>query len=150
MVDDQPTRETKAGRIPSNLWFKLTIIRNILDSFSHPNLKETKVVIIYPHNDNVRYDKSDNSSGTFTTSRIPIDTGQLLKIINIISVFYHDPVNAVREINNSKINTHVSHYNSLEIEFEAFNDPKLTNRIQHVHLSGNVLQVEDGFLKSIY
>lgn len=150
LVDDQPNKESHVVRMPSNLWFKLTINRNTWDSFSHPNSKETKVVIIYPHNGNVRYDKSDNSSGTLTTSRIPIDTSQLLKIINVISVFHHDPVDAIQKINNSKINTHVAHHNSLEIEFEAFNDSKLTNRIQHGHWSGNVLQVEDGFLKSIY
>lgn len=150
LVDDQPTKESIVGTIPFNLWFKLTITRDTWDSFRHPNSKKTKVVIIYPYDGGVRYDKSDNSSGTLTTSSMPIDNGQLLKIIRIISAFHHDPVDAIRKINNSKKNTHVSHYNSLEIEFEAFNDSKLTNRVQHVHWSGNVLQVEAGFLKLIY
>ena len=162
IIEDTPVLEKEHGQkqlnkidnaqpppFPPKLWFKLTINRNYWDSFGHPNSKETKVVIIYPYSDNLRYEKSDNLSGTLNTSIITVDGGNLRKIEYIISIFQKNPLEAVQKIKDSKVTTHISHYNGFEIEFEAFNDSHLNNRIQHANWSGNVLLAEDGFLRRI-
>ena len=135
--------------LPSKLWFKLTIKRNYRDSFSHPNSKETKVVIVDSPDNNLRYEKSENLSGTLKTSIIPVDGENLRKIKNIISIFNKDPLEAIQKINDSNLTTHIADYKGLEIEFEAFKDARLTKRFQLSYWSGGVLQVKDGFLKLI-
>jgi hypothetical protein len=136
--------------LPKNVWLKITSLRSSFDSFRTPHSIETKTVIIYNPNGKIDFKKTDNSSGSVLVIKDKVDKIEINTIRFILSTFHYDPKKAIDQINISGNTKHVAHYNGFEIEFEAFSDKNMTNRIQHSKWSGNILTADNGFLKIIY
>ena len=136
--------------LPKNVWLKISSLRSSFDSFRTPHSIETKTVIIYNPNGKIDFKKTDNSSGAVLVIKAKVDKIEINTIRFILSTFHYDPKKAIDQINISGSTKHVAHYNGFEIEFEAFSDKNMTNRIQHSKWSGNILTADNGFLKIIY
>lgn len=136
--------------LPKNIWLKITSLSSSFDSFRRPHSVEIKTIIVYNPNDKVDFIKTDNSSGADLVIKNTVDTNEIRTIKLILATFHSDPNKAIDKINRSAHSRHVAHYNGFDIEFEAFADKNMTTRIQHAKWSGNILIVENGFLKFIY
>jgi hypothetical protein len=129
-------------------WLMLTSMRNTFESFRNPHSMQIKTIIVYHPNGNIDFQKWDDSSGEWTEIKNTIDAKESDIIKFILSTFHMNPNNAVQLIENSHI-VRLEHLKNLEIEFEAFEDRNMTNRIQHIKWSRDVGFCDSGFLKTI-
>ena len=135
--------------LPNNVWLRIKSIRSSYDSFRVPQMVERKTSILYSPTGNISFIKIYNSSKSEFNKITKIDEADLDILKSIFSTFYNSPTNAIDRIKKSIFNTHVTHYNGFEIEFDASSDEKFSDRLQFARWSGNVLFVERGFLKDI-
>ena len=149
IIIDEKYVEDEYVKYPIKKWLKLSSMRNTFDSFRNPHTLQTKTIIIYHPSGNIDFQKLDDSSGGWIEIKNTIDTKEANIIKFILSTFHKNPILAVQMIEKSNSHNHVAHYNSFEIEFEAFEDRDMKVRVQHKKWDGNVLFCDSGFLKTI-
>lgn len=137
------------ANLPTNIWLKLSVSKSSFESFRTPHTIETKMVLVYNPNGKIDYKLTDNSTGTVQVVKATLNSKEINDACHILSIFHHDPKTAVENIENSSQTKHVAHYNGFIVEFEAFSDKNLTNRIQHAKWEGNVFIVDNGLLNMI-
>ena len=133
--------------LPDNVWLRIRATRNFFDSFRLPSKQEIKTLIEYYPDGKITFEKTDNFRSPSLVKN-KLDATELQTVRYILATFHHDPKNAIVNIDKSDFERG-NHLNYFHIEFEAFSDKNMTNRIQHVTWSKDVIAVKNGFLKNV-
>ena len=92
---------------------------------------------------------SNNASGKMMLVKNTISSSEKQDLLAIFTTFNNNSKNAIKQIIDSDVTSHVAHFNEMAITFESFEDASFTVQNRHEHWNGNVLFTKSGLLNDI-
>lgn len=137
------------SHISNQYWLKITVKRNTYDSFSKQHsISHLSIAELHP-NGKMTLNISNNASGKMMLVKNTISSSEKQDLLAIFTTFNNNSKNAIKQIIDSDVTSHVAHFNEMAITFESFEDASFTVQNRHEHWNGNVLFTKSGLLNDI-
>ncbi len=109
-------------------WYKITIEKNLWDSWSFPPDKKTICYALVDSNSLVTLYKGQiNANNVIDYANVELSSLESNAIFNIVNSIISDPITARKKLDDGDVVPHVGHMNPIYLTVERYNNPDFTD-----------------------